>query len=184
MDRDEDITLLLLKWRAGDDAAHERVFPLVYDELQRIAHRHMTRERQGHTLDTTTLVHEAYLKLAGQRATWNDRVHFYSIAAEAMRRVLVDCARRYRATKRGSSPERISLTDDMLVADARAETLLALDAALIQLAGIDDRLSRVVECRFVGGRTEQETAKALGVTARTVRRDWLKAKGWLRQTLE
>ena len=184
MNRDEDITTLLLAWRAGEDAAHERVFPLVYDELRRIAHRHLSREREGHTLDTTGLVHEAYLKLAGQRTVWNDRGHFYAIAAEAMRRVLVDHARQYRATKRGTSPQRISLTDDMLVADARADTLLALDDALTQLAGIDERLSRVVECRFFGGLTEAETAEALGVTARTVRRDWLKAKGFLHRMLE
>ena len=184
MSRDEDITALLLAWRAGEDAAHERVFPLVYDELHRIAHRHLTREREGHTLDTTGLVHEAYLKLVGQRAVWNDRAHFYAIAAEVMRRVLVDYARQYCATKRGSSPQRISLTDDMLVADARADTLLALDDALTQLAAIDERLSRVVECRFFGGLTEEETAEALGVTARTVRRDWLKAKGFLHRMLE
>ena len=184
MSRDEDITTLLLAWRAGEDAAHEKVFPLVYDELHRIAHRHLTREQEGHTLDTTGLVHEAYLKLVAQRAAWNDRAHFYAIAAEAMRRVLVDYARQYQATKRGSSPQRVSLTDDMLVADARAETLLAVDDALTQLAAIDERLSRVVECRFFGGLTEAETAEALGVTARTVRRDWVKAKGFLHRMLE
>ena len=184
MSRDEDITTLLLAWRAGEDAAHEQVFPLVYDELQRIAHRHLSREREGHTLDTTALVHEAYLKLVGQRADWNDRAHFYAIAAEAMRRVLVDHARRYQALKRGEWPKRVSLTDDMLVADVRADTLLALDDALTELASIDERLSRVVECRFFGGLTEEETAEALGITARTVRRDWLKAKGFLHRMLE
>ena len=185
MDRDADITTQLLAWRAGEASARENLFPLVYDELRRIAHRQMAGERAGHTLDTTALVHEAYLKLVDQtRADWTDRTHFYAVAANAMRRILVDYARRYRTDKRGGAPVRVSLTDGMLVAEQRADTLLAVDDALTELARIDERLSRVVECRFFAGLTEQETAEVLGVTARTVRRDWTKAKGWLHRTLE
>jgi RNA polymerase sigma factor (TIGR02999 family) len=182
---DADITEHLLAWSAGEDSAAQSLFPLVYDELRRIAHRQMGRERIGHTLDTTGLVHEAYLKLVDQtRAQWTDRAHFFAVAATAMRRVLVDYARRYRTDKRGAEPRRVSLTDDMLVAEQRADTLIAVDDALSELARIDARLSKVVECRFFAGLTEEETADVLGVTARTVRRDWIKAKGWLHRSLQ
>ena len=185
MDQDIDITSQLVAWRGGESAAVERLFPLVYDELRRIAHRQMAQERSGHTLDTTGLVHEAYLKLVDQtRVQWADRTHFFSVASNAMRRILVDYARRYQTDKRGAGPRRVSLTDNMLVAEDRADTLLAIDAALTELALIDERLSRVVECRFFAGLTEEETAEVLGVTARTVRRDWTKAKGWLQRKLE
>jgi len=185
MDPDADITTQLLAWRAGKPFAREALFPLVYDELRRIARRQLRREEVGHTLDTTALVHEAYLKLVDQtRAEWTDRSHFFAVAANAMRRILVDYARRYRADKRGTAPLRVSLTDVMLVAEGRADTLLALDEALVELGNIDERLSRVVECRFFAGLTEDETAAVLGVTARTVRRDWTKAKGWLHRTLQ
>ncbi len=185
MDREADVTNQLLAWRAGEASARESLFPLVYDELRRIAHRHMSGERAGHTLETTGLVHEAYLKLVDQtRVEWTDRAHFFAIASNAMRRILVDYARRYRTDKRGAAPRRVSLTDDMLVTEERADTLLAVDEALLELAKIDERLSRVVECRFFAGLTEEETAEALGVTARTVRRDWTKAKGWLHKALE
>lgn len=185
MDQDIDITSQLVAWRGGESAAVERLFPLVYDELRRIAHRQMAQERSGHTLDTTGLVHEAYLKLVDQtRVQWADRTHFFSVASNAMRRILVDYARRYQTDKRGAGPRRVSLTDNMLVAEERADTLLAIDEALTELALIDERLSRVVECRFFAGLTEEETAEVLGVTARTVRRDWTKAKGWLQRKLE
>jgi len=184
MDSDPDITGLLLAWRAGDRHAVDRLFPLVYDELRRIAHRQLGRERPDHTLGTTALVHEAYLKLVDQsRAQLTDRAHFFAVAARAMRRILVDYARRHRALKRGGAPARVSLDDATLVADQRADTLVALDDALTRLTDVDERLSGVVECRFFGGLTEEETAEALGVTARTVRRDWVKAKGWLSQAL-
>jgi RNA polymerase sigma factor (TIGR02999 family) len=185
MDRDADITSQLLAWRAGEASAQESLFPLVYGELRRIAHRQMAGERPEHTLDTTGLVHEAYLKLVDRtRADWTDRSHFFAVAATAMRRVLVDSARRYRSDKRGGAPRRVSLTDSMLVAEQRADTLIAVDDALAELARIDSRVSRVVECRFFAGLTEEETAEVIGVTARTVRRDWIKAKGWLHRTLE
>jgi RNA polymerase sigma factor (TIGR02999 family) len=181
---DADITAQLQAWGAGEPSARERLFPLVYDELRRIARRQLRRERSGHTLDTTALVHEAYLRLAGTTSQdWADRSHFFAVAAIAMRRILVDYARRYRTGKRGDAPRRVSLTDTMLVAEARADTLLAVDEALIELARIDPRLSRVVECRFFAGLTEEETAGTLGITARTVRRDWTKAKGWLHRIL-
>lgn len=185
MAHEGDITSQLEAWRAGEPLARERIFPLVYDELRRIAHRQMRRERDGHTLDTTSLVHETYLKLVDQtRAKFVDRAHFFAVAANAMRRILVDYARGYRTDKRGSAPRRVSLSDDMLVAEERADTLLAVDEALGELALIDERLSRVVECRFFAGLTEEETAEVLGVTARTVRRDWTKAKAWLYRRLE
>lgn len=185
MNTKHDITGLLLAWRAGDRTALDRVFPLVYEELRRIAHRQLEGERPEHTLGTTALVHEAYLKLVDQtRAQWADRAQFFAVAARAMRRILVDYARRHRALKRGGERVRISLDDPALVADERAETLIALDDALSRLAELDERLSRVVECRFFGGLTEEETAEALAVAARTVRRDWVKAKGWLYQALQ
>jgi RNA polymerase sigma factor (TIGR02999 family) len=173
MDGDADITGLLLAWRAGDTEVFGRLYPLVYDELHRIAHSQLGREPPGHTLDTTSLVHEAYLRLVDQtRVQWTDRSHFFAVARQAM-----------RAQKRGGAPRRVGLNDAMLVAEERADTLLALDEALRELAGLDERLSQVVECRFFGGLTEEETAEVLGVTARTVRRDWTKAKGWLHQAL-
>lgn len=184
MNTEPDITGLLLAWRAGDDDVFNRLFPLVYHELRRIAHRQLGRERAEHTLGTTALVHEAYLKLVDQtRTQWADRAHFFAVAARAMRRILVDYARQHQALKRGGERGRVSLDDATLVADERADVLLALDEALARLAEIDERLSRVVECRFFGGLTEEETAEVLAVTPRTVRRDWVKAKGWLSRAL-
>lgn len=185
MDVHADITTQLLAWRAGDASAKESLFPLVYDELRGIAHRQMKGEHPGHTLDTASLVHEAYLKLVDQtRVEWTDRTHFFAVASTAMRRILVDYARRYRTDKRGGAPQRVSLTETMMVSEDRADILLAVDEALVELAQIDERLSKVVECRFFAGLTEEETAEVLGVTARTVRRDWTKAKGWLHRALE
>lgn len=178
----DDITALLLAWRGGDRSAFDRLFPAVYDELRRIAHRQLGRERPDHTLGTTGLVHEAYLKLVDQtRAQWEDRAHFFAVAAGAMRRILVGYARRHNADKRRG--QHVSLDDATMVADERAGTLVALDDALVQLAEVDARLAQVVECRFFGGLTEEETAEALGMTARTVRRDWVKAKAWLAHVL-
>ena len=185
MGGDGDITGFLLAWRAGDAQAFDRLLPLVYEELRRIAGRQLSREQPGHTLDSTALVHEAYFRLVDQtRVAWADRSHFFAVAAQAMHRVLVDHAREYRAAKRGGAAERIPLGDTALAIDDQAEMLVALDDALLRLAELDDRLSRVVVCRFFGGLTEEETAEALGVTARTVRRDWVKAKGWLQQALD
>ena len=160
--------------------ALSRLVPLVYDELRRIAHRQLAGEREGHTLSTTALVHEAYIKLESQsHVRWHDRSHFLAIASQAMRRILVDYARQRCSLKRGGDCRRVTLDDGMLAVDERADVLIALDEALTRLAVLDIRQSRVVECRFFAGLTEDETAEALGVTPRTVRRDWVKAKGWL-----
>jgi RNA polymerase sigma factor (TIGR02999 family) len=165
--------------------AAEALFPELYDELRRIAHRHLGAERTGHTLSTTALVHEAYVKLADQtRARFSSRVHFLSVAALAMRRILVTHARKVHAEKRGGGRERLDLDQVDIPVEQRAEALVELDGALDRLATLNPRLSRIVECRFFGGMSEEETASALGITARTVRRDWVKAKGWLLQDLE
>jgi RNA polymerase sigma factor (TIGR02999 family) len=165
--------------------AAEALFPELYDELRRIAHRRLGAERTGHTLSTTALVHEAYLKLADQtRAQFTSRSHFLAVASQAMRRILVAYARRVKTEKRGGHWRRLDFDAVEIPVEERAEALVALDAAMERLAGLNPRLSRVVECRFFGGLTEEEVAAALGVTERTVRRDWIKAKGWLVRELE
>jgi RNA polymerase sigma factor (TIGR02999 family) len=175
----ESITDLLLRLGRGEGEAMDRLYPLVYEQLRRIAHRRMRAERPGHTLGTTGLVHETYLRLVDQtRVEWHDRAQFYALAARAMRRVLVDYARRYRALQRGGGLRRVPLTDDAALTE-QGESLLALDEALERLAALNGRLSQVVECRYFAGLTEDETAEALGVTTRTVQRDWAKARGWL-----
>jgi RNA polymerase sigma factor (TIGR02999 family) len=176
----QPVTELLLELREGHAGVMDRLFPLVYQELRRVAQRALRSERTGHTLGTTGLVHEAYLRLADQtRLEYRDRAHFYGIAARAMRQILVDHARRHRAAKRGGARPVIVLDEAVLAIEDRAEALLALDEALRDLEALDPRLGQVVQCRFFGGLTEEETGEVLGVTARTVRRDWLKAKGWL-----
>ncbi len=185
------ITDALQAWQAGDANAMERLFPLVYGELARMAHRQLGLEAPGHTLSTTGLVHEAYLRLVDQtRVQWADRSHFFAVAAQALRRILVDHARRHRAARRGGPhAKRLSLdaldwTDAThLAVDDRADVLVALDDALVQLAALDERQARVVELRFFGGLTAEEAAAALGVTSRTVERDWVKARGWLYREL-
>lgn len=185
------ITDALDELRDGVPGAMGRLIPLVYDDLARIAHRQLGLEAAGHTLSTGALVHEAYLRLVDQtRAQWVDRVQFFAVAAHVMRRVLVDHARRHRAARRGGGRQRMIALDSLDTADAghllaatRADTLLALDEALERLGRLDPRQARVVECRFFGGLTEAETAEALGVTSRTVERDWVKARGWLHQEL-
>ena len=183
----EEITEDLLALQAGAPDAADRLLSRVYSELRKIAHRQLTAERTDHTFSTTDLVHEAYLKLVDQRrAQWTERAQFFAIAARAMRRILVDYARRHRALRRGGSGKPVSLDDESshsLPAARRADELVALDEALERLAMVDERLSRVVEYRFFGGLTESETAHVLGVTARTITRDWVKARGWLYQEL-
>jgi len=182
--RTQPLTELLLALREGQAGAVDRLYPLVYEELRRIAHRAIRGERTGHTLGTTGLVHEAYLGLVDQtRLEYRDRAHFYGIAARAMRHILVDYARRHGAAKRGGNLRAIPLDEAILAVEDRADALLALDEALGELERLDPRLGQVVQCRFFGGLTEEETGEVLGVTARTVRRDWLKAKGWLYQHL-
>jgi RNA polymerase sigma factor (TIGR02999 family) len=167
------ITDRLLELRDGGDAARDGLFALVYDQLRGIAHNALRGERTDHTLGTTGLVHEAYLKLVDQtRVEWTDRKQFFAVASLAMRRILVDYARRYATEKRGGSQRPVTLDEDVMSVDDRADTLVALDEALDRLAKLDARLVRMVECRFFAGLTEEETAEVLGVTARTVRRDW------------
>jgi RNA polymerase sigma factor (TIGR02999 family) len=175
-----EITELLGELNEGRPEAMDRLIPLVYDELKRIARAQHARERAAHTLDTTAIVHEAYIRLVGlDGIDWRDRSHFFAAAAGAMRRILVDYARRYRASKRGGGLGPLTLDPHVVGVEERADTLVALDEALARLAEIDARRARVVEYRFFLGLTETETAKALGVTERTVRREWVKAKAWL-----
>jgi RNA polymerase sigma factor (TIGR02999 family) len=178
--------------RRGAPEGMEQLMPLVYTELRRVAHRQLAAEPPGHTLSTTALVHEAYLRLADQTRTgWTSRAQFFGLAARVMRRVLVDYARRHQAARRGGVGRRpVSLEDaeaggdgDALIAAMRGDELLALDEALERLASVDARASHVVECRFFGGLTEAETAEALGVSPRTVAGDWLMARGWLYRAL-
>jgi len=185
MDSTGRVTQLLHRAGEGDPTAAAAAFPLVYDELRLLAHRQLRRESSGHSLNTTALVHEAYLKLVDQtRTRIKDRSHFFAIAATAMRRILVDHARRHGAAKRGAGAKRVPLEMvDGLAPDERADLRVALDEALVQLAALDARQAKVVECRFFGGLTEEETAEALGTSPRTVKRDWAKARGWLYQTL-
>ena len=158
----------------------DELLPLVYEELRRMAHAQLRRERPGHTLSTTDLVHDAYVKLAGHDGAARALgPSFFAIASVAMRRVLIEYARRHHAAKRGAGQHPISLDESTVAADDSSETLLALDEALTRLAAVDARMTQVVECRYFGGLTEEETARALDVTARTVRRDWVKAKEWL-----
>ena len=189
---DEEIAAALDRLRRGAPDGMERLIPLVYAELRRMAHRQLAAEPAGHTLSTTALVHEAYLRLADQtRTEWVSRAQFFGLAARSMRRVLVDYARRHRAARRGGAQARpVSLEDagahgdaDALTVAARSDELIALDEALERLAAVDARLARVVECRFFGGLTEAETAEALGVSTRTVAGDWVMARGWLHRAL-
>ena len=182
-----EITDALIALRSGAPDAVDRLLSRVYDALHAVAHRQLATERPGHTLTTTDLVHEAYLKLVDQsRAQWTDRAQFFAVAARVMRRILVDYARRHRALRRGGVRQRVSLENiehGPLSTTQRADELLELNEALERLESINERLSRVVECRFFAGLTEAETAEVLGVTPRTVTRDWARAKGWLYQEL-
>lgn len=181
----QDITRLLLASGEGNRAAFDRLIPLVYTELHQIARRQLHRLRPGDTLNTTGLVHEAYIKLVDQeRASWHDRNHFLSIAGRAMRQILVDYARRKQTEKRRGARAAVELDEERVAAPEAEGRLLALDAALDRLGGLDPRLLRVVECRFFAGLHQDETAEALGISVRTVQRDWKLAQAWLREELE
>ena len=178
------ITDVLLQLRGGDPAVVDRLFAAVYDELRRVAHHALLRERPGHTLGTTGLVHETYFKLVDQsRVEWQDRGHFFGVAARAMRQILVDYARRRGALKRGGRVEVLALEEGLVAAEERAEAFLAVDDALTRLAAHDAGMAQVVECRFFAGLTEEETAEATGTSVRTVQRRWRRAKAWLYQEL-
>jgi RNA polymerase sigma-70 factor, ECF subfamily len=177
-DRSE-VTRLLLAWSAGDEHALERLTPLVYQELHRLAAVYMARERPGHTLQATALVHEAYLRLVDlQGVGWRDRGHFFAVAARMMRRILVDFARA-RAYQKRDGGARVSLEEAVTVTEHAGAELLSLDEALNRLAAIDDRKSRIVELRYFGGLRVEETAEALNISPETVMRDWRAAKAWL-----
>ena len=177
-------TEILRELRSGRREALDRLLPVVYEQLRAIAHQRLNARPRSGTLETTGLVHEAYLKLVDQSsAEWRDRAHFFALASVAMRHVLIDRARSRAASKRGGEIEQITLDDDALATDDQAVALLEIDDALDRLAETDPRLARVFECRFYGGLTEEEIAAALGVTVRTVERDWAKARMLLRDAL-
>jgi RNA polymerase sigma factor (TIGR02999 family) len=180
----DDVTGLLLAWGQGDQAAFERLVPIVHAELHRIAMRCMSDERAGHSLQATALVNEAYLRLVNvHRVQWQDRTHFLSMAARLMRRVLVEHARSRRSLKRGGSEAKVTLADDLVVPGEPQRDLVALDDALHALSAVDERKSRVIELRFFGGLTVEETANVLDVSVDTVMRDWKLAKAWLLREL-
>jgi RNA polymerase sigma factor (TIGR02999 family) len=178
-----NVTELLVAWSGGDEQSLERLTPLVYDELRRLARRHLAHER-GETLQPTALVHEAYMRLIDQRSVnWRNRAHFFAIAARLMRRILIDHARRRVAERRGGGAVHVSLAEAGEVSIARSAELLALDEALDELATVDARKSQVVELRFFGGLSVQGTAEALGVSEVTVMRDWSTARAWLHRSI-
>jgi RNA polymerase sigma factor (TIGR02999 family) len=171
----KEVTQLLLDWSHGDQSALDQLMPLVYDELRRLAHRHMSRERADHTIQTTALVNEAYLRLVEQKDVhWQNRAHFFAIAAQMMRRILIDYAR-----KRGGGAPHVSLEEAAVLTEERAANLIALDDALNSLAALDPQQCRVVELKFFGGLTTEETAEVLGLSVDKVKREWSTAKLWL-----
>ena len=175
-----NVTQLLVDWSHGDPGALEKLTPLVYDELRRLAGRYLRQERSGHTLQSTALVHEAYMKLVGQNnVRWQNRAHFFGIAAQMIRRILVDYARARKADKRGAGAERLSLDEAIALPGGQDLDLVALDDALEGLAKIDARQSRLVELRFFAGLTIEETAEVMQMSLATAKRDWVSAKAWL-----
>ena len=179
-----EVTQLLLAWSEGDKQALDRLVPLVYDELRRLAQSYMRRERANQTLQTTALINEAYLRLIdANRVKWQNRAHFFGVASRVMRQILVTIAREHGAQKRGGGAEQVSLDEAMMIDEGRDEDLVALDEALVALAQFDARKAQVVEMRFFGGLTEEEAAAALRVSPETVRRDWRLPRSWLRRKL-
>ena len=177
-----EVTQLLAAWSDGDGAALNKLLPLVEGELHRLAHRYMSHERQDHTLQTTALVNEAYLKLIDQKGEWQNRAHFFGIAAQIMRRILIDHARKHLGPRRGGG-NKISLDEVAVISNDRAAELVALDEALTTLANVDERKGRVVELRYFGGLSVEEAATVLGVSVDTITRDWRRAKAFLRREL-
>ena len=180
----QQVTQLLINWSNGDQAARDKLMPLVYDELHRLAHQYMKRESPGHTLQTSALVNEAFVKLVDQTdVRWQNRSHFFAIAAQLMRRILVDHARSRQTAKRGGGARPVSFDDALMVSDERSAEVVAVHEALERLAGFDSRKAQIVELRFFGGLSIDETAKVLGVSPGTVMRDWTLAKAWLHKEI-
>jgi RNA polymerase sigma-70 factor (ECF subfamily) len=180
-----DVTVLLSELQKGDPAAASKLIPLVYNELRRLAGHYMRQERPDHTLQATALVHEAYLKLINQRSVdWQGRAHFFGIAAQLMRRILIDHARGHLREKRGGAQQALPLDEMLVFTPAQSSELLNLDEALERLAKLDARQSRIVELRFFGGLSNEETAEFLGISSKTVKRDWSLAKAWLHGELK
>ena len=178
------ITKLLIKWGDGDQAAFDELLPQVYDHLRRLAHYYLRQERPDHTLEATALVHEAYLRLIGEtEINWQNRAHFFGIAAVRMRHILVEHARNRQAAKRGGGEYRLSLSKANRLAEKRDVNLLALDDALQRLEGLDEQKSRIVELRYFGGLTIEETAEVLRISPATVKREWSMARAWLRSEI-
>jgi RNA polymerase sigma factor (TIGR02999 family) len=179
-ERSGDVTELLRGLRTGDHEAEGKLLDAVYGQLHRMAVCFMRQERPDHTLQATALIHEAYVSLVDQSGkNWQNRAHFFGVAAQVMRRILVDYARQHRTAKRGGAQQKVTLEDVLLLTDAQSDELLALDEALSRLSHFDPRRCRVVELRFFGGLDEEEVAEVLGVSSRTVKRDWTVAKAWL-----
>jgi len=179
------ITRALHGVSGGEEGAADRLWQLAYDELHRLAGRLMSHERAGHTLAPADLIGELWMKLVDQdRIAWRDRAHFYGVAAKACRRILIDYARKHRAQKRGSGAPRVTIDRVQIAADSEMETFIALDEAMEKLRELDPRLHQVVDLRYFGDLSEEETALMMGISTRTVRRDWVKARGWLHQQLE
>src|SRR5262245_42935358 len=179
-----EVTRLLLQWSGGDRAALDKLMPLVYEELRRLAHHYMAGERPGHTLQTTAIVHEAYLQLIDQRnVQWQNRAHFFGIAAHLMRRILANYARSRGYAKRGGGAHKVSLDKAMTVSEERAADMVALDDALTAVVEIDPRKSQMIEMRFFGGLSIEETAEVMGLSPGTVMREWTLAKAWLRREI-
>lgn len=183
-DAEKPITRLLRAHHEGDQAAFDELIPLVYERLRRIARGQLARSRRGQTLDTTSLVHEVYFQMVEETGIdWQSRSHFYAVCARAMRRILVDYARKRNAQKRGCGRPHLTLEPERLAVEQQADQVLAVDRALDGLASFNERLARLVECRYFGGLTEEETAGALGISLRTAQRDWVRARAWLLKEL-
>lgn len=179
-----DVSVLLLAWSDGDQAAFDKLVPLVYEELHRLAHRYISREGPRNTLQTTALAHEAYLRLVDAKdVQWENRAHFFAVAARTMRRILVDLARSRRNLKCGGGAQQVSLDGVLVVSPERGADMIALDEALLRLAALNPRQSRVVELRYFGGLTDEEVAEVIRISPRTVRSDWSLAKAWLYREL-
>ncbi len=184
MAESHQITQLLIDWSNGSELALEQLFPLVYDELRRMARSYMRRQPSGHTFQTTELIHEAYIKLAkNEEKNWQNRAHFFGVAAQAMRHILVDYARSKHSKKRGGWQERVTLSENAMISEQHSEQIVELDNVLKQLATMDERKSRVVELKFFGGLSIEEIAEVLRISPETVKRDWRFARTWLLREL-